>query len=205
MKNVVFVVLAVLGFSLASNSFAQDKKYELYGGLGFGTPLSPESFTDPYKMGFGLNIGGDYFLSPQLTVGTELSFNAFGLDEEGLSKQFEFDEEDEVSISGGDFSDFEFLATAKYYFQPLQQSTNFYGLGGLGFANSRISDITFESPIYGKITSESESSTDLMMSLGVGVRRQLNAKLNLLVEARYNFIFADDNPTYLPVRVSLMF
>ena len=53
---------------------------------------------------------------------------------------------------------------------------------------------------------EGESATDFMLTGGAGLTYNLSPKWGLFVEGRYSHIFtSDDNTSYLPVRMGVIF
>ena len=204
MKKHLYIIPILFLFSMLVT--AQDKNYEFVIGGGIETPISPSAFSDIFDLGFTGKLAAGYFVSPQLALGANLSYNRFGLNESGFMKEIGVPVDPNLTISGGDLSIFEFAGVGKYYLMPRERSTNFYILGGPGVAVSRIGEITVKSPDGTSTSEDSSSETDFLLTGGIGLKQQLNSNLGLFVEGRYSYIFtADESTSYLPVRIGFIF
>lgn len=205
MKVLSIAITAIYLVVLTSIGIAQDRKFEFMAGGGIESPISPSQFNDLFELGFTGKFAAGYFISPQFTVGANLSYNRFGLDRSGLFKEIGVLEDPNITVSGGELSVFEFAGVAKYYILPGSRMTNFYILGGPGVAVSRSAEITVKTPEE-TMTSNSESETDFMLTGGVGLRQKLGSNLGLFVEGRYSYLFTTgDNISYLPLRIGITF
>ncbi len=177
---------------------AQDRKFEWLVGGGIDSPLGPNEFKDTFQTGWTVKLAGGYYLTPQFTVGANVSINRFAFDEDN------FVTIDNPDISGGDLSVFEFAGVGKYYLMPMTKVVNFYVLGGPGIAHSRISDFKFRNIAGEPVTVEGSNETDFMLTAGAGVKYNVTSRWGVFVEGRYSHLFTEsDDTSYLPIRIGV--
>lgn len=200
-KYIITLTVFLIGTWCVTTNAQQ--KFEFAVGGGIDSPIGPKEFSDGYNLGYTAKAAVGYFLSPKLNVGLNLSYNRFGLDENGfVSEEFpdlEFD------ISGGNLTALELAGVGKYYFKQNAPRINFYIMGGPGVAFSSISD--FKITALGESeTLEGESETNFMLTGGIGLTYQVAPNWKLFVEGRYSHIFtSEDNLSYMPTRVGIIF
>ena len=198
------VILAILGLAVAG--FAQEKKHEIVVGGGIGTPVSPNEFTDGFKLGFDGRIGAGYFVTPKLLLGANIGFNSFALDKDFVRETGEVPAGTNVTIKGGNLRVIELAALAKYYTMPRTKTTNIYLLGGPGVGFTRLSDLSVTIPgVPTSVEVEGENETRFVFTAGAGITHRIHPTINLFVEGRYSRIFADEDASYVPVRIGVMF
>ena len=200
MKKYVLSLVVLFLVSMFQLASAQEKKFEWVLGGGLDSPVSPDNFADEFNPGWTAKLAGGYFVTPQLTLGANLSYNRFGFDEGS------FITPQSSNISGNDLSILEFIGVGKYYFLPLARTTNFYVLGGPGLAYSWTTDFTYTNMDGQVVTTDGDTETDFMLTAGAGVRYNVNDRWGVFVEGRYSHIFLEnDDRSYLPVRIGLIF
>ncbi len=178
---------------------AQDRRFEWLVGGGIDSPLGPTEFKDTFQTGWTIKLAGGYYLTPQFTVGANVSVNRFAFDE-GT-----FITIDNPEISGNDLSVFEFAGVGKYYLLPQARAVNVYVLGGPGIAHSRTSDFTFRNVAGEPVTTKGTNETDFMVTAGAGVKYNLTSRWGVFVEGRYSHLFTEgDNTAYLPIRIGVV-
>jgi opacity protein-like surface antigen len=202
MQKAIFSLALLAAILIASMLFAQDKKFEFIVGGGIESPLKPDAFNDGFNLGWTGKLAAGYFLTPQFTVGANLSYNRFGLDKDYFLKQVPGTG---TKVSGGDLAIYEFAGVGKYYLLDPSRGTNFYMMGGPGLALSKASDLKVTTS-QGTTTEKVDTESDFMLTGGFGITQQLNSRWSLFFEGRYSYLFTEsDNSTYLPVRIGLLF
>ncbi len=109
----VFTVIAVLAL-ISTASFAQ---FKVGGGLTLGSKMGISDDGDE-KMGFGVNVRGDYYFSEKFSVSPGFTYFFPG------------------SPDGIDLSAWQVNADAHYHFVK-NEGFSFYGIGGLNYSHSK--------------------------------------------------------------------
>lgn len=149
------------------------------GGLAVGLPMG--DFADAVNTGFGLNLEGDYFVMPELSVGVSTGYQSFKYKSDGGGS--------------GSFNIVPFTLKGNYYF--MQDAIKPYvGLGlGLFFDNSKY-EISWPSYFLNPVTNQpdtvmlttkyTDKTTDFAISPMAGVLFNISDALSLNINARYN-------------------
>jgi opacity protein-like surface antigen len=204
--QIIFKAVLLAGALLFTqqNTIAQEKKITFHVSGGASMPLGGEEFKDLYNLGFNGSAGLDVRVSPQFTVGGELSYGGFGLDRKAFLEQFDLPDVDEIEVDGGSMKMLEILALGKYHLSPAGTSTSVYLLGGAGLVKGSVSDVkvTISEEEY---ELEGDSGADTTMLAGLGLQSRLSERSSLIAELRFGKVFADESFSYLPVRVGVTF
>jgi opacity protein-like surface antigen len=204
MKKSITLFAIAAAVLACSQVFAQENQFEFTIGGGIESPLNPEDFNDSFNLGFNGQIGAGYSIAPKFALGANFTYNRFGLDEDNFLKVQNIAMDSEFEVDGGNLSIFELTGTGKYYFMSPSRTTNFYILGGPGLAVSKTSDFKATAADT-TISLAGDTVTDFMFTAGFGVKHQLNSRWGLFVEGRYSHVFKEDDTSYLPIRVGVVF
>ncbi|MFQ6116069.1 MAG: outer membrane beta-barrel protein [bacterium] len=205
MKKSISYLTILFVIALSTGTFAQGKQYEFAVGGGISVPLGPDEFKDFWNLGFNGNAGIGYFITPQLTIGGNFTFNRFSLDGDKMIEDLGGAGLG-ISVDGGAISAFEILGVGKYYFSPIGNVTNFYVLGGVGLGIVKVSEATISAPGIPTETVQSDSESKLLVAGGLGVTFPVGATTNIFVEGRFSLISTEgSNTTFLPVRAGIIF
>lgn len=164
MKKIIVLSIVLVAFIGQSNVMAQEKgKIRLGAALALGTKSAIDADTGESKLGFGINIGGDYFITDAISLAPSYTFFfESSIEELGIT----------ISLKTSSFN-----IDGKYYF--LRNEVAVYGLIGLSIANAKAT-VDFQ----GTPISASDSSTGL--NIGGGVDFYLGDKAYLNGQVKYN-------------------
>jgi outer membrane protein W len=173
------------------------------GGLFLGFPAG--DFGTAYKMGFGLDVEGEYFLAPTFSAGLSTGYFSFKLKED--------------TITTGNAKVTPFLLKGNLYlsegaFKP------FIGLGvGMFYAHSKIT-VTVPTVIQNMVTGEDElfllrtqfddKQTKLGVAPNVGFLLGVTDNLNVMFNAKYNMMLSKEtfglpkNVSFIGVNLGVM-
>ena len=99
-----------------------------------------------------------------------------------------------------------FGGDARYSFGLPAAPIKPFVLGGLGFANTSVSDFESSDPLVTALNFNSESSTDLYWNLGAGVDFKTGPAWSLYGQIRYVSIATEgESSSFIPVTVGLKF
>lgn len=164
------LVVLILATVASSQSWAQQKGQIRAGGsLALGTS-SAISDTGAEKLGIGINLGGDYFITdvisiaPSYTFFFKSSYQLLGVDLSLKSSSFNID--------------------GKYYF--LTEVVNVYGLAGLSIATVNTETTIDLTSFGGGIETVSAKASEAGLNIGGGVDYGLSDKLYLNGQLKYN-------------------
>jgi len=167
MKKNVLLAIALLAFIGQSNVWAQEKGQIRAGvGLTMGTE-SAISDTGESKLGFGIVIGGDYFVTDAISIAPSYSFFFKSSVDAGGGQ--------EVSIKASSFD-----VDGKYYF--VKSGVNIYGLAGLSFGFAKA---TATIDFGAGPTEISVSENQIGFNLGAGLDYYLSDKVYLNGQVKY--------------------
>lgn len=148
MKKILFVV-AIMAL-VASSANAQ---FKFGGGVTMGTKMGIDDDGDE-KMGFGINVRGDYYFSEKFSVAPGFTYFFPG------------------SPDGIDLSAWQLNADAHYHFYS-NESVSVYGIGGLNYSSMKAEfDLTDFLGEFGDVLSvggsAEETDNEIGIDLGVG-------------------------------------
>ena len=203
MKRVLIVVAALLALSTMVTAQSQVKPVVYVGG-GLALPLSPEGFSDGWKMGYGFGGGVGIQLDPSMELIGKVFYNTFPLDDDKL-----LEGTTGITVDGGDFQFLEFGADFKYILMANAPDAKFkpFLIGGLGMTNIKVSDFTIagdgESVMF---PFGDYSETKFSLGAGAGFDYMFSPKAGVWLEARVHVVMTEgDSFTYLPVRAGVKF
>lgn len=190
MKKLLLIVAVLL--CLAAVATGQDvKPIDIYIGGGVSIPNAPEGFKDWFKMGYH-GMGG---VEAKAFTGFSLLFladyNRFSPDVEG--------------IDGGEISLLSFTLNAKLGLGVPAAPLKPYFFGGVGLANTSVSDIDASEP-DGISVYTMESKTDACFGVGAGLEFKAGPSAAIFVQGRYMIIATEgDALSYFPITVGFKF
>lgn len=175
-KIILSTIFLVSLFVLGNNAQAQ---IALGANVGVAVPLG--TFGDACTLGFGGGVSGHYFVSPNLSIGANISYTSFGYKDVGGVK---FD---------GSFNILGFAPTINYYFT--EEGFRPYVGTDLGYYNL--------SQSFG---SGSISKGYIGLAPTVGFLYGFSDNLSLNVNLKYGIVLSDPNSlSYLPVNVGILY
>ena len=168
MKKIIVLSIALVLIIGQSNVWAQEKGQIRAGaGLALGTKAAIDSSTGEDKMGVGITIGGDFFItdaiaiSPSYTFFFKSSFQASGFDFSLKASAFDVD--------------------GKYYF--LKEGVGVYGLFGLSIGFAAV-ETTID--LGGGPQTIKVNENEFGINIGAGVDYYINEKVFLNGQLKYN-------------------
>ena len=151
-----------------STVWAQEKGLIRAGvGITLGTASAIDADTGESKLGFGIVVGGDYFVSDAISIAPSYSFF--------FKSSVDLGGGDEVSIKASSFD-----IDGKYYF--VKSGVNIYGLVGISFAFAKAS-VTFDFGNGPQTISVTENQVGV--NLGGGLDFYLSDKVFLNGQVKY--------------------
>lgn len=193
----IFLISIFIGSSLIT---AQSNEIFLNGGI--SSPNKPESLADHWKTGFNVGGGIGFGLTETLTFVASADYNSFAFDESGFLESYGFSGYG-IRITGGTATIFTLSGNLKVTFAS--GSISPYVVGGLGYLNLALSDITISlGNESDKVSGDSESS--LFVQVGVGLDFPLSENSSLFFEGRYGNGFTDNGgTTFFPLKAGIKF
>ena len=154
-------------------------------------PMSPDDFSENWKMGYGGGAGLGYMFTPNVEVVVSGFYNIFSLDIP-----------DGVDASGGEFSTIEVMANLKYILGKGASKLKPYFIGGVGMASAKISQLD----TAGVMATPDTSETDFIYNLGAGAEITITPTAAIFVEGFYTSVATEGETTaYVPIRAGLKF
>jgi opacity protein-like surface antigen len=196
MKTCYFVI--VFFVFLSSITFSQDKKAEIFINGGISLPISPESFSDYWSMGYNIGGGAGYRFLPNLSGSLSLGYNSMVFDEEGFLKDFGLGGYG-LAVEGADATILMVTANVKFSLVPTAPLSP-YLIGGIGFCNVNTEDISFS--YLGQIYVEQGSSASTFGAIiGAGVDIPVSPIVALFLEVDWGLATTEGDVTgYVPVK-----
>ncbi len=201
---IVVLLLTSSGFSQFEN-VSRKSQIELFGGLAI--PLSPEDFSDYYKLGY--SIHGQYviFPSPKLGVSFAVAYEPFTFDGdkfmEDLQASDPFTDYTGFGVDGK-ASVLELGIGVRPYLTSPEANTQFF-LFGMGTYNILKDEATLSyngSDFY----TISDDSKKFGIAGGAGFEMPMTETLNLIIQGVYRMIFTEDESTnFLGVTAGVVF
>ncbi|MDH5366147.1 MAG: porin family protein [Cyclobacteriaceae bacterium] len=168
MRNNILLIIVFVAILNIPHSWAQTKgQIRVSGGLALGSKAALNDKGVP-TFGFGVNIGGDYFITD--AIGVHPSYSYF-LESTNTVSEFGITNASSLKVSS-------INVDGKYYF--LSNVVNVYGLVGLSIASSTE---TFE-PFGG--FSETVSATNVGGNVGVGADYTVIDKIFANAQVKFN-------------------
>jgi opacity protein-like surface antigen len=189
---------------LQQGAIAQERGITFHVSGGASVPVAGEVFKDLYNVGYNGSAGLDVHISPQVSLGGEVSYGGYGMDRKAFLELAELPDGDEIEVDGGALKMLEVLALGKFHLSPAGSGTSVYLLGGGGFVKGSISNIKVTAP-EGEAEGEFDGGTDAAIAAGIGLQSRLSERSSLMLEVRYGKVFTDEGISHLPVRVGFAF
>ena len=167
MKKIILLAVVLVAFIGQSTVWAQEKGQIRAGaGITLGTESAISDTGEP-KLGFGIVIGGDYFVTDAISIAPSYSFF--------FKSTLDLGGGQEISIKASSFD-----IDGKYYF--VKSGVNVYGLAGISFATAKAS-VTID---LGNGPQEiSAKETQVGVNLGAGLDYYLSDKVYLNGQVKY--------------------
>ena len=164
MKKVLITVFTICAFAAAVN--AQQGKIRVGAGLAAGTEAAIDD-DGSEQIGFGINIGGEYFITDAISVAPSYTFFFESeVDVLGFESSIRLNS---LNIDG------------RYYF--LQDNIEVYGLAGLSFASV---NTTTTIDLFGQPTTVEADGNETGLNIGGGVVLPLGDSFGLNGQIKYN-------------------
>lgn len=210
MKRRVLLCSALFLFSVPAIAQEESNLYLLASG-GLSLPQNPDPFKDGWSNGFNVGGGAGYRFSRHLAVQALVNYDRFPFDEQGLftlfTEEFGFDPRDfglAIDVQGAETSVLSISGELKASFVGNPSKVSPYLIGGVGMSHLSIGDTTFSDSFMGVVlveqTVEGESVTKGMATTGAGVDISISERVGVLVEGRYQFVFADERTDFASFR-----
>ena len=166
-KNIVLAILLVT-FIGQSNLWAQEKGQIRAGaGITLGTESAIDETSGDTKLGIGIVIGGDYFVSDAISIAPSYSFF--------FKSKVDLGSGQEISLKASSFD-----IDGKYYF--VKSGVNVYGLVGISFASAKATVVID----FGNGPQEiSATENQVGVNLGGGIDYYLSDKVYLNGQVKY--------------------
>lgn len=196
MKTCYFVI--VFFVFLSSITFSQDKKAEIFINGGISLPISPESFSDYWSMGYNIGGGAGYRFLPNLSGSLSLGYNSMVFDEEGFLKDIGLGGYG-LAVEGADATILMVTANVKFSLVPTAPLSP-YLIGGIGFSNVSLEDISFafEGQTY---VYDGTSESTFGAIIGAGVDIPVSPIVALFLEVDWGLATTEGDVTgYVPVK-----
>ena len=168
MKKIILLAIVLVVFIGQSTVWAQEKGQIRAGvGITLGTESAIDADTGEPKLGFGIVIGGDYFVTDVISIAPSYSFF--------FKSKVDLGGGQEVSIKASSFD-----IDGKYYF--VKSGVNIYGLVGISFAFAKAS-ATIDFGAGPQTVSFTENQVGV--NLGAGLDYYLSDKVYLNGQVKY--------------------
>ncbi|NOX90695.1 MAG: hypothetical protein GXO77_16970 [Calditrichaeota bacterium] len=210
MKHLLVLTL-ILTLGLSTLSYAQfeqlsrQPQIEVFGGIAI--PLSPEDFSDYYKLGYSINGQYVIFPSPRLGVSFTVAFEPFTFDGDKFMEDIQA--EDPLT----DYSGFGVDGTARIlelgigvrpYLTSPEATTQFF-LFGMGTYNvlKTEASLTYNDKEFFSIE---DKENKFGIAGGAGFEMPMTESLNLIIQGVFRLIFTEDESTsFLGVTAGAVF
>jgi hypothetical protein len=211
MKKLLIMTFVMVALLMSSSAFAQKKMAAYIGGT-VAMPMSPEAFSDYWKMGFGGLGGFSLEMSPGVEVGVMAGYSSFPFDEDKLLESVVPASVTGavVEITGADLTALEIMAFGKYTFGSGEAPFKPYFIGLAGLDMLSVDDATICVDVPGVITIEQTVSgpdeSAIALGFGAGFDYAFNPSTGLWMDVRYMLAMTEGESTaYLPIRAGLKF
>ena len=188
MKRLVFAMVA-LALVASAQTAASQPAASRYGGISGLYTMPFGDFEKVVGDGWGILLSGEQFVNPNraIAITSELGYLDFGSKTVGTTKA-------DMSMFPVQFGLRVYPLAAK---KP-NSKAQLFGEGGLGFFTTR-------TEIQTGVFSESQYDYYFGTNAGFGIKLAANPKVSLLVDATWNWVFADGtDPNYIALRGALM-
>lgn len=168
MKKIIVLSIVLVAFIGQSMVLAQEQGQIRAGvGLALGTESAIDETTFEPKLGFGITVGGDYFVTDAISIAPSYSFF--------FKSKVDLGSGQEISIKASSFD-----VDGKYYF--VTNGVNIYGFAGISFAFAKLESIIDLG--FGPVPF-SISENQVGVNLGAGLDYYLGEKVYLNGQAKY--------------------
>jgi opacity protein-like surface antigen len=201
-----FVAFALVLF-VAAPAFAQSSNMELYAGAGVSVPTQPSAFSDYWSLGYNVGTGAGYVLNERVSFTGTVAYNNFSFAEDDFLTDNGFATSG-INIDGGAASIVSVTANAKFALAPHLERVSPYALGGVGWSNFSIDDVTITdtSTPSNNLTVPGNSESAFGVMFGGGVDIPASPTMAVFIEAQYAINFTDVESTqYVPFRAGMKF
>ncbi|MEW5795577.1 MAG: outer membrane beta-barrel protein [Candidatus Zixiibacteriota bacterium] len=211
MKKVLFLATCgIIVIAMSGTVFAGETKPAVYLGGGLGLPMSPSTFSDFWKMGFGGTGRFAFEVSPAVEVGATIGYSSFSFDDDKFIEWVEANfgpVDPTATVDGLGLTALEFLADVKYMFSTGQEAKPFvpYLVATAGMTNLSFDDATVTEAGETTVIDMSDvSATDLTLGFGAGFQYMLSPKTGLWFDGKYMIIMTEGESTsYVPIRAGI--
>ena len=185
-KIAVTFLVIVFCSSISSVASAQDKPYMLTAGAGFAKFLEDGAPSGS----FGFLAGMHYKIpsQPGLAIGAEGGYLMLG----GEDETFVFES---IPVEASlDLSVIPITGQVTYFIGAQEAKAMPFVTGGAGFYQLRVKA---EASAMGVSASETETSSEVGMNLGGGVKMNTDSSVSFGADVRYHLVFTEDESTNL--------
>jgi len=186
MKKAIFVAMVLFSMSV----LVAQTKTAIMVNSGLNLPSSSEYFSKYWGASYNLGGGVEIPLNPQLSFVGYIDYNNFSFDADKVIQESDYSNQG-ITTSGGNIHILNLSVNIKNRFsQQASQKTVFYILGGIGYSNVSISDLTVtDGRNVGTLSSESIGAFSL--NIGLGSEYAVSPTVSIFADARYVFAFTN--------------
>jgi opacity protein-like surface antigen len=218
----LFICILIVG-SISSAQKSKDIVVSLHGGSAF--PSTPMSFSQYWKMSYGGGGGVEIPVSSSMTIGANVDYYQFVMDEEGIRNSFATTHMrdiwafNDVSIKpvASNSSVMSIALNMRIESPDLNGALRPYLIVGGGLLKYSFAEIDL--PVKSTIVMNGESvsmtsqqkiiggdKTDPFVQLGIGVNYYLSSSLGIFAEARYSKeLVKGIGMTFVPLTAGVLF
>ena len=210
MKQLFVVMCVMLILALSGTALAGEIKPAIYVGGGMAIPMSPQLFSDNWKIGFGGTGSVGFEISPVIEIGGTFAYNSNSFDEDKFLESIILPPGARVDITGAKFKAMEFLGYGKYTFATGESPFKPYLKASAGVAKLSRDLTTLVADTSGveiaRETIPEVAVTDFTLGFGAGVAYMFSPTAGVWLDAQYLVIMTEGESTaYLPLRAGLKF
>jgi len=186
--------------ALATTIFARPN---FYVNTAISKPFSPESFSGDWRSGYEIGAGIGFMMNKRFEIIPAFGYNNFSLNDQSFLSDYLGQDNVYSSVTGGTTHLIHLGVDAKYLVPPkgLPKITP-YLIAGAGFGSRIISEkeiITSAGPTI----DPRQSRSGAWAGGGLGFEFIMGGNTYLVLEARFNLLFADQTTVYAPIKFGI--
>jgi opacity protein-like surface antigen len=205
-KYLITICLILTSFTISHAQYREGHMWVISSGVTF--PMSPDSFSDRWKSGYHLEGGILYSLNleQRIMIKATASYqkltpntNSF-LTDLGISNP-----NNRINLQSGSGSIWSLACNLKITPRWTEGFLIPYALGGPSLMRVH-QDVTYISQGATQSQQFKQTTTDIGLSLGVGIDFDLPNTITLFFESQYTMVFTQEaGPRFIPIRLGILF
>lgn len=208
MKIILIFIILVTAFTVNAN---EEYRPEIYINTGFSLPLSPDNFTDYWKLDINFGAGVGFPINNFISIQSYISYNNFGINKNKIKRDIG---SLYISIDGGNISALTISSNLHINLNNMSEVYNErdcnkrqaepYFIFGFGYLILNMDDITI-SGTGGSEVVDVDSESAFTFGFGLGSKFRIATRTKLFFETMYHLGLTDkENISYMSLKIGIM-